>query len=78
MVLKYMNFTCPINRKSIHVWEKQEKVSEYGLNEINKRVLLSVPKLITVGEGTPTPMMSLGYSHDVISGGNSQNNKIKY
>ena len=31
------------------------KVSEYGLNELNKRVLLLVPKLITVGEGIPTP-----------------------
>ena len=55
MVLKYMKFTRPTNRKSIHVWEKAEKVSEYGLNEINKKVLLSVPKLITVGEGTPIP-----------------------
>ena len=55
MILKYMKFTCPTNRKSIHVWKKQKKVSEYGLNEINKRVLLSVPKLITAGEGTPTP-----------------------
>ena len=35
--------------------KKQKKVSEYGLNQINKRVLLSVPKLITVGEGIPTP-----------------------
>ena len=35
--------------------KKQKKVSEYGLNEINKKVLLSVPKLITVGEGTPIP-----------------------
>ena len=35
--------------------EKQKKVSEYGLNEINKRVLLLVPKLIIIGEGTPTP-----------------------
>ena len=34
---------------------KQKKVSEYGLNEINKKVLLLVPKPITVGEGTPTP-----------------------
>ena len=32
-----------------------KKVSEYGLNQINKGVLLSVPKLITVGEGIPTP-----------------------
>ena len=35
--------------------KKQKKVSEYGLNEINKRVLLLAPKFITVGEGTPTP-----------------------
>ena len=35
--------------------KKQKNVSEYGLNEINKRVLLSVPKFITVGEGIPTP-----------------------
>ena len=35
--------------------ERQKKVSEYGLNQINKRVLLLVPKLITVGEGVPTP-----------------------
>ena len=35
--------------------KKQKKVSEYGLNQINKGVLLSVPKLITVGEGIPTP-----------------------
>ena len=33
----------------------RKKVSEYGLNQINKRVLLSVPKLITVGEERPTP-----------------------
>ena len=35
--------------------KKQKKVSEHGLNQINKRVLLSVPKLIIVGEGIPTP-----------------------
>ena len=35
--------------------KKQKKVSEYGLNEITKNILLSVPKLITVGEGTTTP-----------------------
>ena len=35
--------------------EKQEKISEYGLNEINKGILLSIPKLITVGKGIPTP-----------------------
>ena len=28
--------------------KKQKKVSEYGLNQINKRVLLSVPKLIII------------------------------
>ena len=37
------------------MYEKQKKVSEYGLNQINKGVLLSVPKLITGGEGIPTP-----------------------
>ena len=58
--------------------KKQKKVSEYGLNEINKRVLLLVPKPITIWEGTPTLMMPLGYPHDVISGGNTPNNKIKY
>ena len=35
--------------------KKQKKVSEYGLNQINKGVLLLVPKLITVGEAIPTP-----------------------
>ena len=35
--------------------KKQKKVSEYGLNQINKRVLLLVPKPITVGEGIPIP-----------------------
>ena len=34
---------------------KQKKVSEYGLNQINNGVILSVPKLITVGEGIPIP-----------------------
>ena len=34
--------------------KKQKKVLEYGLNQINKGVLLSIPKLITVGEGIPT------------------------
>ena len=37
------------------MYEKAEKMSEYGLNQINKGVLLSVPKLIIVGEGIPTP-----------------------
>ena len=55
MVLKYKGFTCLTNRKLIHVSEKVEKVSEQGLNQINKRVLLLVPKLIIVGEGIPTP-----------------------
>ena len=35
--------------------KKQKKVSEQGLNQINKGVLLMVPKLIIVGEGIPTP-----------------------
>ena len=60
------------------MYEKAEKVSEYGLNQINKRVLLLVPKLITVGEGIPPLMTSQVSSLDVISGGNPQNNKIKY
>ena len=58
--------------------KKQEKVSEYGLNQINKGVLLSIPKLITVGERIPTPDDVTGCSQDIISGGNPQNNKIKY
>ena len=37
------------------MYEKAEKVSEYGLNQINKGVLLLVPKLITVREGILTP-----------------------
>ena len=37
------------------MYEKAEKMSEYGLNQINKGVLLSVPNLITVGEEIPTP-----------------------
>ena len=55
MVLKCMKFTCPTNRKLIHVWKSGKNVSEYGLNQINQGVLLSVPKLITVGEEIPTP-----------------------
>ena len=35
--------------------KQKKKVSEYGLNQINKGVLLSVPKLIAVGEGILTP-----------------------
>ena len=35
--------------------KKQKKVSKYGLNQINKGVLMLVPKLITVGEGILTP-----------------------
>ena len=58
--------------------KKQKKVSEYGLNQINKRVLLSVPKLIIVGEESPPLIMSLGYPCDVTSEGNPQNNKLKY
>ena len=37
------------------MYEKQKKVPEYGLNQIYKGLLLLVPKLITVGEGIPTP-----------------------
>ena len=40
--------------------DKRKKVSEYGLNEINKGVLLSVPKFITVGEGISTPNDTIG------------------
>ena len=58
--------------------KKQKKVSEYGLNEINKRVLLLVPKLITVGEGTPTPDDITGVFPWCHQWGNPQNNKIKY
>ena len=36
------------------MYEKTDNVSEQGLNQINKQVLLSVPKLITVEKGTPT------------------------
>ena len=60
------------------MYEKAKKFSEYGLNQINKGVLLSVPKFITLGEEIPTPMASQGCSHDVISGGSPQNNKLKY
>ena len=42
------------------MYEKAEKVSECGLNQINKGVLLLVPKLITVGEGIPTPNDVIG------------------
>ena len=55
MVLKCMKFTCPTNRKIDACITKGKKVSEYGLYQINKGVMLSVPKLITVGEGIPTP-----------------------
>ena len=39
---------------------EEAEVSEYGLNQINKGVLLLVPKLITVGEGIPTPNDIMG------------------
>ena len=42
------------------MYEKGKKVSEYGLNLLNKQVLLSVPKLITGREGTPTPNNIIG------------------
>ena len=58
--------------------KKQKKVSEYGLNQINKGVLLLVPKPTTVGEEFLPLMMALGGSHEAISGGNPQNNRIKY
>ena len=40
------------------MYDKGKNVSEWGLNQINKGVLLSVPKLITEGEGIPSLMMS--------------------
>ena len=50
------------------MYEKTEKkFSEYGLNQINKGVLLLVPKLTTAGEGIPTPNEITGCSHDIIS-----------
>ena len=55
MVLKYIILLVQSIGNQYMYGKKQKKVSEYGLNEINKRVLLSVPKLITVGEGTPIP-----------------------
>ena len=59
MVLKCMNLLVqPIGTDTCV--KKQKKVSEYGLNQINKGVLLSVPKLITVGEGIPTPNDVIG------------------
>ena len=38
--------------------KKQKKVLEHGLNQINKGVLLAVPKLVTVGEENPPLMTS--------------------
>ena len=49
--------------------KKQENVSEYGLNQINKRLLLLVPKLIVVGEGITIPNDIIEDSHYVISRG---------
>ena len=77
-VLEIFNFTCPTNRKSILVWKKQKKVSEYGLNQINKMVLLSVPKLIIIWEGTPTPDDVTRVFPLCHQWRNPQNNKIKY
>ena len=42
------------------MYDKRKKVSEEGLNQINKLVLLLVPQLITVGEGIPTPNDVIG------------------
>ena len=78
MVLKCMRFTCPTNRKLIHVWEKTEKSFRIWIKSNKKRVLLSVPELIIVGEGIPTPDDITGYSCDVTSEGNPPNNKPKY
>ena len=48
MVLKYLILLVqPIGNQYMY-GKKQKKGSEYGLNEINKRVLLLVPKLITI------------------------------
>ena len=60
------------------MYEKVEKSFKIWVNQINEGVLLLVPKLITVGEGIPTPDDVTGCSHDVISGRNPQNNKLKY
>ena len=40
------------------MYEKRKKSFRIGINQINKQVLLSIPKLITVGEGTPSLMTS--------------------
>ena len=48
MVLKYLILLVqPIGNQYMY-GKKQKKVSEYGLNQINKRVLLLVQKLITI------------------------------
>ena len=48
MVLKYLILLVqPIENQYMY-GKKQKKVSEYGLNKINKRVLLLVPKLIII------------------------------
>ena len=41
----------------MHVWEKSFRIE---INQINKQVLLLVPKLITVGEGIFTPNDIIG------------------
>ena len=58
--------------------KKQKKVSEYGLNQINKGVLLLVPKFTTAGEGIPTPNDITGVFPWCHQWGNPQNNKVKY
>ena len=78
MVLKRLNFSCPTNRKIDACMGKEKKFQNSGQNQINKTGLLSVPKLITVEEGIPTPNDIIGCSHDIISGGNPAINKLKY
>ena len=55
MVLKYLILLVqPIGNQYMY-GNKQKKVPEYRLNQISKRVLLLVPKLIIICEGTLTP-----------------------
>ena len=78
MLLKYLILLVqPIGNQYMY-GKKQKQVSEYGVNQINKRILLLVPELIIYERELPLQMTSLGYSHDIISGANPQNNKIKY
>ena len=58
MVLRRLNFSCPTSRKIDACVRKEKKVSEYWQNQINKQVLVLVPKLITVREGISPSMIS--------------------